>query len=475
MATTRTRPLSRAIFRAISAFSGVKVLSLLCSVIRNKLIAVLLGPSGMGIISLYNSAIEMIGALSRLSVDQSAIRDISGSTGADNADRITVVVRRWCLWLGIAGAAVMCLFSPLLSRWMFGDTSRWMNFCALSAVPFVTTVATGYTSLMTGFGQLRRLVRATLFSSLIALIVSAALLLWLGENAIIPMLIGNALAVLAGALVFSPRARRVAMSFREIWHYGAGFIRLGILITIATFVSYLFSYLFVIYLNNTASTTDVGIYQPGYTLLNTYVAVFFAGVWVEYYPRLGRAIHSRRSVCAIVSHEISITLSILLPAAIAFIAADSLIVSLLYDRTFLGVLPFLTTGIAGIVFRTFSWCVAYVIIAKGDGKIFILTESIDAVLGLLLNILGWHIGGFTGLGISYVIWYMLYSVIVYTVYRRRYGLRMPRQTIFLTCGVALVLAAAIILKLTLGWWAPAVMAVLAVPVSLRSLRRRSRA
>ena len=105
------RPLSKQIFQAIGVFSGVKVLSIACSLVRNKLIAIFVGPAGMGLISLYLAATEMLGAVSRLSIDQSAVRDIAADASGQHVDEISAVVRRWSLWLGIAGALLMCICS----------------------------------------------------------------------------------------------------------------------------------------------------------------------------------------------------------------------------------------------------------------------------------------------------------------------------------------------------------------------------
>ena len=55
--------LSRLITKAAALFGGVQVVSILCSVIRTKVVAVLLGSVGIGVIGLYNSAIETITAL----------------------------------------------------------------------------------------------------------------------------------------------------------------------------------------------------------------------------------------------------------------------------------------------------------------------------------------------------------------------------------------------------------------------------
>ncbi len=470
-----SRPLSRTVFRAISIFSGVKLLSVFCSLIRNKLIAVLIGPAGMGLISLYYSCVEMFSNMTRLSVDQSAIRDISAESAPSHRDEISVIVRRWCLWLGIAGALLMCALSPLLSIWTFGDSSHWPAFCALSLVPFSMTISAGRTSLMTGLNMLGRLARTSAYTAVAAVLLSLALLWAFGEDAIVPMLIANAVAALFVALAFSPRVPKLKLSFRTIWRKGSGFIRLGILMTVATVVSNLFAYIFLIYLQREASTADVGIYNAGNTLVNTYVSVVFAGIWVEYYPRVSRAIHSARSTSAMVCHEISLTLCILLPIAMAFITADGLIVNILYDKSFIPVLPFLSIAILGIVFRTFSWSVAFVIIARGDGKTYILTECTDAVIGLTLNIIGWNLGGMAGLGVSYVLWYMIYSCIVCSVYRLRYKLRMPRRIIGLTLLIFSVVAATLLLKIYVGWWASLLATIAAVPVCLKALGRHPKA
>ena len=468
------RPLSKHIFQAIGVFSGVKVLSIACSLVRNKLIAIFVGPAGMGLISLYLAATEMLGAVSRLSIDQSAVRDIAADASGQHVDEISAVVRRWSLWLGIAGALLMCILSPLLSLWMNGDTSLWGTFCALSLVPLSSTIAVGRTSLMTGLNMLGRLAKTSAWSAVASVLVTTGLLWWLGENSIVPLLIANALVALAVTLIFSPRSKKITLTAREIRQKGAGFIRLGILMTAATFLSYLFSYLFVIYLNHTASTSDVGIYQIGFTLLNTYVGVIFAGVWVEYYPRLSRAIHSQRATSAIVCHEIAITLCVLLPVAMAFIAADKLIVTILYARNFLDVLPFLSIGIIGIVFRTFSWCLGFVIMARGDGATYVITEGIDAVIGLVFNIAGWNLGGFAGLGVSYVCWYVVYCFIVYFIYRRRYRLHMPLRLIGFTMLIAAAVTATLVMKIYFGWIAAALLSVAAVPLCLSALKRRAR-
>ena len=58
MSQSTEHNLNRIITKAAALFGGVQVVSILCSVIRTKVIAILLGSTGIGIIGLDNRAIE---------------------------------------------------------------------------------------------------------------------------------------------------------------------------------------------------------------------------------------------------------------------------------------------------------------------------------------------------------------------------------------------------------------------------------
>ena len=50
----------RHIFRSTSLFGGVQGLNVLIGIVRNKCVAVILGPSGMGLLSLYNATVKLM-------------------------------------------------------------------------------------------------------------------------------------------------------------------------------------------------------------------------------------------------------------------------------------------------------------------------------------------------------------------------------------------------------------------------------
>lgn len=465
-----THSTTRTIVKAMSMFGSVKALAMVCSLVRNKLIAVWVGAQGVGLVILYNSLVEMIATFSRLNIDQSAMREVARAR-PDEIPVIGTVVTRWSRWLGIAGGLLICALSPWLSRLSFGTTDKWWQFCLLGSVPFFYAMVCAYTIVLQGSRQFARLARTTLLTALIGVAVSVPLIWFLRYNSIIWLIISYAFISFAATRALRQRLPRIRLTFKQVWQQGGSFIRLGIFMTLTEIVCRPMQYLFVLYINHYGSTADLGLYQAGYTVINSYIGVFFTGIWIEYYPRLSALIHSPRSTRLAVSHEIITCNLIIMPVTAALIACDSLMVSVLYADSFMAMLPYITIGMAGVTLRTTSWCLSHVILAKGDGRVFLFTESTSNLAMLVLNVLGYQYGGFAGLGIAYVVWYGLYTLITYVVYTRHYHLRLTRTARLMAVGAFAFAVACVAAKLLIGWWAVALLGLATVPPAYKHLRR----
>ena len=68
---------SKVVLKAMGIFGGVQVLNILCSLIRNKLVAMWIGPAGVGLFGIFNQALEMLNTATNLGVRNSSVRDIS--------------------------------------------------------------------------------------------------------------------------------------------------------------------------------------------------------------------------------------------------------------------------------------------------------------------------------------------------------------------------------------------------------------
>lgn len=71
----------KSILKTTSLFGGVQVFQIIISIIRAKVIAVLLGPTGMGILGLLTASISLIGGLTGFGLGTSAVKNVARAAG----------------------------------------------------------------------------------------------------------------------------------------------------------------------------------------------------------------------------------------------------------------------------------------------------------------------------------------------------------------------------------------------------------
>ena len=429
---------SRMAMKAMGIFGGVQVVGILCSIVRVKLVAMWLGPTGVGLFNLYNRALEMVHTATNLSIRQSSVPDISQAAEDEDKTRLQRMitgVRRWTHWLALAGVIILCALAPLLSQLTFGDGDHIWGFVALSAALLFNTVTNGELAVMQGLQKMKRLANATMWGTVFGLVVSIPLFYFLRQDSVIPSIIAYAAGCLIFAYLFRDRDYpAVKMSVSETAVMGKGFVKLGVYMTIGTFVSILMDYVFNAWLNVHVDTKEVGFYGAGYTLFNKYTGLVLTALGMEYFPRLSSVAHSAKRLTVYVVKEINVAMMVMAAIVPLFLLLRSEVVNLLYSEEFQVILTFVSWGLLGTVFRTFSWCLAFVILAKGDGRTFVVTETISDVIGLGLNIGCYLLWGLNGLGIAFMAWYIIYSVMMLVVYVMRYHLKLGWGALLSTGG-----------------------------------------
>lgn len=460
--------LSAKILKAMSVFSGVQMTGMLCSMVRVKLISLWIGPAGVGLFAIFNQALEMASQTVQFNIRQSSVRNLSAASAADRG-AVIASVRWWCRHLGLLGAVVMLVASPWLSLFSFGTTQWWWGFAALSVAVWCQVYLAGEQAVFQGLRQLKPLAHSSMWAVVVATLIAAPMYYYMGIDSVVPTILlfplCGALAAVALRADPKPRVRQAA---RQSIAIGKDYMRLGLVMSVSTVVTSSASYIFLSYLNNEASATVTGCYQAGYTILYQYVGVIFSALGMEFYPRLARMLHSPRRMSMAVSHEMSLILCVLTPMVVVFEASADLVVRLLYSSAFVSTVPYITIGIGGAVLRAISYCMSFVIVARGDGKTYIFTEVGSAIIYLVLNVLMYKWWGLSGLGVAYILWFAAYTLLTGIAYAR-YRLTLSRKAVVIAVASIAIAALAILLRAQ-GWWQP-LLALPLVPLLLLYARR----
>ena len=107
-----------------------------------------------------------------------------------------------------------------------------------------------------------------------------------------------------------------------------------------------------------------------------YVGLVFTAMSMEYYPRLSAVCEDKVLLSEHVTRQVETSLLILAPVISLFLIFQNLIIHILYTPAFLAISGYISWAVLGMLFRAFSWSVSFVLLAKGAGRIFLITEIV---------------------------------------------------------------------------------------------------
>ncbi|WP_422081508.1 O-antigen translocase [Ulvibacterium sp.] len=415
----------RQILRATSVFGGVQVFKIIIAIIRSKVIAILLGPGGMGIAGLLTSTLELVGSLTNFGLGVSSVKDIAAAHEGKNElrmARVVVVVRRLVWFTGILGALITFVFASWLSELAFGNTEYSTAFLWLSMALLFNQLTSGQYVLLQGMRKLKFLARASMQGSALGLLVSIPLYYYLGIEGIVPAIILTSLLTLGVTRYFSKQVKtqKVNVSFKETRVLGKGMMLMGFMLSLSGLLVVGSLYLIRIFISNTGGIEDVGLFNAGFAIMNTYVGLVFTAMATDYYPRLSGVAYDNKKATVMINQQAEIAILILAPILVVFLLFINWIVILLYSTKFASIDAMLHWMALGMFFKAGSWSIAFILLAKGASKLFFWNELIATIYGLGLNVLGYYLMGLEGLGISFLISYLLYFIQVLILANYKY-------------------------------------------------------
>tara|TARA_B110000046_G_C13025697_1_gene413923 strand:+ start:752 stop:2233 length:1482 start_codon:yes stop_codon:yes gene_type:complete len=415
----------RQIMKATSLFGGVQVFTIIISIIRSKFVAVLLGPAGMGIVGLLQSTLGLVASITNFGLRTSAVKDIAAAVGTNNLTRVALVVTvmRRLVWItGLLGAFITAVFSSWLSQITFGNTDYTFAFIWLSVTLLFNQLSSGQSVVLQGFRKLKLLAKSSVIGSFIGLLVTVPLYYFYDERGIVPVIIISSLTTLLLTWYFSRKVAidKVEVDIAQTIKEGKQMLILGFMISLSGLLTVAFSYIVRIYINSTGGLADVGLYGAGFAIISTYVGLIFSAMATDYYPRLSGVATNVKKRTLLINQQAEIAILIIAPILIGFLIFIKWVVILLYSTKFIAINAMIYWAAMGMFFKAVSWAMAFLFLAKGSSKLFFWNELIVNIYMLGFNLLGYYLWGLTGLGISFMVSYVLYLLQVYIITKIKY-------------------------------------------------------
>lgn len=436
----------RQIFKATSLFGGVQVFNIMIGIVRVKFVAVLLGAAGVGIMGLLNAPLQLIVSFTGLGIAFSAVRDVSEAHGSGDQTRIAKTIytlRRWSWFTGLLGAVITVSFAPLLSQWSFGNREYTWAFVWLSVTLLLQAISKGQSTILQGTRRLKDMAKAGVIGTALGLITSIPLYYWFGVKGIVPAMVVSAATGLFLSWYFSRRIKieNVESTVKETFIAGLGMAKLGIAMTIAGFIASFSSYILNAFISNRGGVEQVGLYSAGWGVVGQYTGIIFTAMATDYFPRLSGIHADNDKVRDLVTQQVETAFLIMSPLLALLIVAMPLIVRVLYTPAFLPIVMFANLTILGMQFKALSWAMDYVLLAKGNSKLYLTVEIISGIIILLMNMLFYYLYDLIGLGISFILTYLLAMFLSYFILKWKYDFDFPKKIywrLFITYGFVVI-------------------------------------
>ena len=469
----------RSMAKGTAMMGGVQVFNIIINLVRGKLVALFLGPQGMGVMSLLQSSGNMVQQISSCGLNLSSVREIANSV--DNRNHIISVIRKLLLLSGILGVIAIICLSTGLSYFSFGNADYKWYYIFLSVWVLFTTLANGELSILQGAHALKRLAVATLVGSCTGLFVGVPMFYLWGEKGIVPALIASSIALFIFYKYHSYRQfgnlSSYKVNLREEGSLIKKLISLGFIYMISALLGTITTYFINSFVRFSGTVDDVGLFQAANSLTNQYAGLVFTAMSMDFFPRLSAVSSDNNKVRDLVNNQTEIVVLIVAPIVSLIILFAPLIIKILLTNDFMVISPVIKLMAVGIFFKAVSYPMGYISFSKGDKKTFFWLEGVCGnALHLLLSVLFYYFWGVVGLGVAYGIGFFVYIFIYIFATQKLYGYYPHKELIVLLLplfgGVALSFVFSFINKGYLSYSLVALITIILMWYCLSQLNKR---
>ncbi|PFG62079.1 PST family polysaccharide transporter [Thioclava sp. ES.031] len=447
----------RTILRSSSIIAGAQVVNILVGLIRMKIIAVLIGPAGVGLLGLYANLLQTATMIAGLGLDNVGTRQIA-TAHAEGSVNAAGRRRRIMFWgaalLAALGALIFWLSSGLIAQVVLGDSERAHYLAWLSIGVALNVGAVSQSALLTGMRRIGDLGRISILAGVLGTVANLAIVWVWGMHGLIAIVLVTPVATFLLGHIFVSRlgpAKGERPTLKEMAREWGQMARLGFAFMISGLVATIGILMMRTLVQRELGPDALGQFQAAWAIGMTYLGFVLGAMGTDYFPRLATVINDPKTATRLVNEQTEVALLLAAPILLTMLGFLPWLIKLLYTQDFAPAVEVLRWQLLGDILKVMSWPLGFVIIAAGAGKTFVATEAIGMAVLLLAAFVGLPITGITSTGIAFLAMYTVYLPLVYwlayRLIRFRFNRAVQRQALTL-------IIAALAVDITGRWNAP---------------------
>jgi len=396
------------IVKSSSIVGGAQFINMLVGMVRVKAVAILIGPAGFGLLSLYQTIIQMVSVVAGLGLNTSAVREIAQAYAVEDqaaVARIVLSLRRMCWLSGIVGAIAIVLFSRQLSQFTFGDMSHAGRISFAGIAILLMNLQAGQMAVVQGARRIGDLAKINVLGATIGSAFSIGLYYCLGIDGIVPAIIALAAVQLVVSHFFVRKVvlPKVEMTWLKSFKQAGGMLRLGLVFMWNGLLVAAATYCIRIIIGHDIDLQAVGIYAAAFAMSGMIVNFVLSAMAADYLPSLSAVASDHSKMRDLVNQQTEIGLLMALPGLLVTLALAPWVIRLFYSAEFVEAGDLLRWFVLGCFIRVIGWPMGFIFVAKGMGKTFAAIQTWANGLHIALVFVGLHLYGLVGAAIAFFV------------------------------------------------------------------------
>lgn len=418
---------SRGLIRSMLIIGLAQIVNILISIFRMKVLAVLLGPGGVGLLSIYNSLLSIVQQTAGLGMETSGVREIASSRGEEaTLSRVRRVVFAAHLIQGTLAMLAVWLLREHIAILLFGDTLRATEVGLIGIAILISLLTSAQTALLQGLRKIDDLGRVTVIGAFVGTL-AGLFAIWLqGEGGLIWFILVQPLATVLIALRYTrrlPKPTTSRLSLLQTWQIWKPMAKLGAVFMLGGLATAVTLLIVRGQITLELGLNAAGHFAAAWGITMIYVGFLLGAMGADYYPRLTEVIHDKVMAVRLMNDQAQLGLAIGGPVLLLLIGLAPWVTTLLYSSEFEPAVLLIQGQMVGNVFKLASWAISFSIVAAARAKtVFFMELSFNIVfLGIVLVFLPRF--GLEVTAYAFVLGYLVYLTIVYILARRIHGFR----------------------------------------------------
>jgi O-antigen/teichoic acid export membrane protein len=430
-------------------FGSGQAISLLCAAVAVKIMALTIGPAGVGLFSLLRQAQQTLGALATFGGQNAVVQGIASRSGIER-DRFMISI----LWAFVAGSLALGALTIVLSvplalvvipaDALAGPTLlRWIAFPVIAGALLVFVRGILNAHMLIGSVAWTNVVTA---GSLIVLVYPAVVAYQAGHQVALVLLLGGSLTM---GLLFAAFQARTSGCLIAFARTGPGifdvtairnFLSVALPSLVALFAGMASVLAVRALIAHWHGLPAAGLFDSAWSISTMYLAVFLTALHSYLLPALS-ANTAQEPSQDVLDRALRLAIIVSVPLIVALIVLKPLAVRVLYSGEFLPALELLRWTLFGDYLRVGGWVLATTLFARADMRAYLACEL--AWNATFIAVAFWLAReGFEGAGPAYVAAYSVYlaTLVFRTQHHHRYTVT-ARFLVTWIAGMGVVLLA----------------------------------